>query len=259
MLASLKDPIPCSRVSIDLHDIECIIAKIPSVKEVALRFSHHESIESFLSVDPGCGLRSEDVKIAVSRVLPGYSIPDILHILEDIPLIRNGEFVDFEALEHQVTDKHASDMTKLELLVRDTFATLLPIDPTWCNRDSDFFLLGGNSLLLGQLSYHIRKQAGVNIAVTTLFNSSTIKEIALLIEEEQIRSYPTSATSFGKASFDTFTGYDQYDQGIEGTASRDQTHPFNLIVQVVPLAFAPLQAALFCEFYSKRDMKFTVT
>ena len=245
VLASLKDPIPCSRVSIDLHDIECLIARIPSVKEVALRFSHQEFIEGFLSVDPRCGLRSEDVKTAVSSLLPGYNIPDVIHILEGIPLVRKGDLVDFGALEQQATDKHVSGMTKLELLVRDTFVTLLPIDPMGCDRDSDFFLLGGNSLLLGRLSYHIRRQAGVNIAVTTLFNKSTVKEIALLIEEEQIRPYPTGATSFGEASFDTFAGHD-HDQGIEGNPSRDQTHPLNLIVQTVPFAFAPLRAALFC-------------
>jgi hypothetical protein len=44
--------------------------------------------------------------------------------------------------------------------------------------DSDFFLLGGNPLLLGKLSYFIRKAAGAN------FTNSTIKGIASLIEVE---------------------------------------------------------------------------
>ena len=48
--------------------------------------------------------------------------------------------------------------------------------------DSDFFLLSGNSLLLGKLSHFICEQAGVNVSVADTFTNSTINGITSLIE-----------------------------------------------------------------------------
>ena len=244
VLAPLTDPISCSRVSIDLHAINRALSRVPSINDVAVRFSFHEAIEGFISVDPGCELESEDLKTAISLQLPGYNVPEILHVLKGVPLVRDGESVNFEALEHRVADKYTFDMSELELLVRDTFANLLPIDPMRCTRDSDFFLLGGTSLLLGQLSYRIRKQTGVNIPITTLFNSSTIKDIAAMIDSQL-----SPATDLDKYSSKGYDDHEKNDQepGPDTAPSRDQTHPFNLIIQALPLLFYPLQASLMCE------------
>jgi hypothetical protein len=178
--------------TINLHAIDHALSRVPFINNVALHFSFHEAIEGFISMDPGCELGSEDLKTAISLRLPGYSVPEILHILKGVSPIRKGEFVNFEALEHQVADKYTSNMTSPELLVCAAFVNLLPIDPMWCTHDSNFFLLGGTLLLLGQLSYHICKQTGVNIQITTLFNSSMIKEITILIAKEMQRSSPAS-------------------------------------------------------------------
>lgn len=48
--------------------------------------------------------------------------------------------------------------------------------------DSDFFLLGGSSLLLGKLSYFIRKQIVVIVAVADIFTNSIIEGITNLAQ-----------------------------------------------------------------------------
>ena len=244
LFESLTDPIPCSEVSIDLRDIDHVFRSIPSVQDSGLRFVRNESIEGFLSVSPESQLEPQDVKMAVSRVLPGYCIPDTIHILKGVPLTRNQGQLDFEALANQVANNHVSVMSDLELLVRDIFASLLTVDVNRFDRDSDFFLLGGNSLLLGKLSYHIRKQSGASIAITTLFNRSTIKEIAILIGE-QVDLTPT-ATVFDGESLEACDDY-SHTKDFEPTATRDQTHPLNLVVQALPLLFYPLRSAIICE------------
>ena len=241
---SLTDPIPCSKVSVDLRDIDDVLRSIPSVQDSGLRFAHDETIEGFLSVSLDSQLEAEDVKMAVSRVLPGYYIPDTLHILKGVPLVRREEQLDFEALQNQASATHALAMSQLERLVCDIFASLLPGEIKRFNRDSDFFLMGGNSLLLGKLSYHIRKQSGANVAITTLFNRSMVKEIATLIEADLS---PTTTVFDGdspEACDDS-----SHIKDFEPTATRDQTHPLNMIVQAVPLLFYPLRSAMICECY----------
>lgn len=238
---SLTDPIPCSKVSIDLRDVDRAFASIPWIEDLALRFVD-QSIQAFLSVGLESPLNVEDVKMAVSLVLPGYSIPDIIHILKGFPLVRNKGQVDFEILENQAASKGSLHMTKLEVLVCDIFANLLPGDAKRLNRDSDFFLLGGTSLLLGKLSYHIRKRCGASIAITALFNSSTVKDIANLIEEEVNLMH--TAKMLDGASTKGYDDYDRHTNDFPTAGFRKQTHPFNLIVQVLPLAFYPLMTAL---------------
>jgi acyl carrier protein len=243
MLASIADPISCSKVLVSLSDVDRALATIPSINDVALRFTN-DSIEGFLSIDAGSRLDPKDVKMALARVLPGYSIPDTLYILSGIPLAKENGQVNFEALEQHISGARNSGMDELELLVRDIFADLLSSDPNRFNGDSDFFLMGGTSLLLGKLSYHLRKQTGTSIPVAMLFNRSTIKGIASLIEEEKSLSLVMTGDSA-----DDFDDYDELAKDFEIPPSRDQTHPLNMIVQALPMVFYPLKSALICEYH----------
>jgi acyl carrier protein len=241
MLAPITDPIPCSRVLVSLGDVDRALATVSLIKDFALRFTN-DSIEGFLSIDAGSRIDSGEVKMALARVLPGYSIPDTLHILDGVPLARDNGQVNFEILQQQVSDAHNSGMDELELLVRDIFADLLSCDPNQFDHDSDFFLLGGTSLLLGKLSYYIRKQTGTSVPVVTLFNRSTIKGIAGLIEEEENLSHLVAG-----GSTNDFDDCDRHVKDSEILPSQDQIHPLNLIVQALPMIFYPLKAALICE------------
>lgn len=98
--------------------------------------------------------------------------------------------------------------------------------------DSDFFLLGGNSLLLGKLFYHIRKKTNVTVAVATLFTNSTVNGIASLIALNRRNisldslddcCYLNTASSSQETMANFYRNYTQ-------RKGREQTHPLNLIV-----------------------------
>ncbi|KAI3616310.1 peroxisomal-coenzyme a synthetase, partial [Moniliophthora roreri] len=115
---------------------------------------------------------------------------------------------------------------------------------------SDFFMLGGNSLLLGKLSYLIRKNTGISIAVAAIFSNSTIEGIASLIEVEQRglslealleENLSTGATN----SSDATLAYDPDPDFSVTRKSRRSTHPLTMLVQLIPtLFFYPLKTAL---------------
>ena len=92
--------------------------------------------------------------------------------------------LDFETMEEEVRAQNASAMSRTALVIRDIIARLLDTESGTITAESDFFLLGGNSLLLGRLVHLIRKETGANVEVSSLFNNSTVAGIAALVEEE---------------------------------------------------------------------------
>ncbi|KAJ6584019.1 acetyl-CoA synthetase-like protein [Mycena vulgaris] len=159
--ASLSEPIRCNRVTFEVAAIERALLSIRG---------------AFVSTS---NLNLEELQESISRVLPGYAIPDPLHVLPTkLPTNPTGE-VDFAAMEAEVAERNTSGMSEKVLLLRDIMRNILPTDPRQISADSDFFLLGGNSLLVGKLAHQIRKEIGVNIPVATLFRHRTILLLTL--------------------------------------------------------------------------------
>jgi acyl carrier protein len=253
----LSQPIACSPVSVNIQAIEGSILAIMSVNEVAVRSRSDGSPEAFVSLDPSSELDGNAIKTALRSVIPGYSIPDPLFVLRK-PLVKSDGGVDFRSMEDEIKQQNSSSMSARSLTVRDIVAELLAKAPSVITGKSDFFLLGGNSLLLGRLAYFIRKETGTSIKVADLFTNSTIDGIASLIDsEEATMSNSTLADKTSKYA-ESVNSYDALTIGYGGeferpSRGRGQNHPLSLLVQILPiLLFYPLKAAwtwtmiLFC-------------
>lgn len=258
---SLHSPIACSKVTVDSSLIDSAFRNIPKVNDFGVEHHSDGSIDAYISVSPNWTFSSSEVKQLVSPLLPGYSIPNQVHIVNG-PLLRNdtGSY-DFRGMEKQAARTANIQMTKRQMLVRDIVAELLNIDPTHINTGSDFFLLGGNSLLLGKLSHHVRRQSGINIGITELFTESTIHGIAALLEDrgtsdtdsndlhgdqEKVKD-PNTRNSSTTAFSDDYD-YEQDAEYAETKRSRNQDHPLCLIIQAIPfIFFYPLKTAWTCK------------
>ncbi|KAJ7827436.1 hypothetical protein B0H13DRAFT_1917599, partial [Mycena leptocephala] len=170
-LSPLSEPIGCRQVTFSVPAIDRALLDIDGVHEVAAR-----------SCEDG-SLTSQELKQLISGVLPGYAVPQSLHVFRTSLAETAGGEIDFAALEAKASEINTSAMSEHALLLRDIIGNLLVIDTAKINSDSDFFLLGGNSLLLGKLAYLIRKETGINIPVTTLFRHTTLTEIVSLIDD----------------------------------------------------------------------------
>ncbi|KAF7357014.1 Peroxisomal-coenzyme a synthetase [Mycena venus] len=237
--AALSTPIPCAQVQLDLDKIHNALVSVYGVSEAALRVRGDGSAEAFVAAHE---VDASDVGKALERVLPGYAVPQPVHVLGGRhKLLRNemGE-PDFAGMESEVARAHASAMSEHALLVRDIIGNLLLADAAMIKPDSDFFLLGGNSLLLGKLAHQIRRQTGVAIGVSSLFTNSTIKGIAGLIEDEHRRS-GAGGDHEGESGRDDAGAFGEAERGDAECGS----HPISMFVQVLPFVFFyPLKAAL---------------
>ncbi|KAJ7663603.1 AMP-dependent synthetase and ligase [Mycena rosella] len=257
--AALSEPIRCARVTFDLAEIERALGALHGVHEVAVRCRDDGSPEAFVSAS---GLDSPELKDAVSGVLAGYAVPDPLHVLPGKLHKTDAGEIDFAGMEAEISARNASAMSEQALLIRDIVSTLLAVDAGKISGDSDFFLLGGNSLLLGKLAYQIRKETGVSIPVATLFTHTTIKGIASLIEaagEKQGPFLGAGSHSRNQSEVTLISGNRRSGNSSESTLlspgfdprfehpkyARSQHHPLSLIIQTIPFVFFyPLKAAL---------------
>ncbi|KAN0060303.1 hypothetical protein ACQY0O_007632 [Thecaphora frezii] len=248
----LSEPIPCSLVSVDVKAVERACYRIPGIIEAAVRQRKDGSPEAFIQVEEDADYDAADIDRALAQVLHGYVVPNPLHVFRQ-PLAKVNGQIDFQTMEDEVRRQNASAMSRTALIVRDIIAKLLDTEAGTITAESDFFLLGGNSLLLGRLVHLIRKDTGVSLEVSTLFNNSTVAGIANLIEEE--------AGDDDDEEDELFDGYDdkgggagyaahRYDEEDEpayqshGYQPRSQTHPWVMFVQLIPfLFFYPFKAA----------------
>ena len=78
-------------------------------------------------------------------------------------------------MEDEVSRRNVAKMSPSALIVRNIIAELLDKDPASISGESDFFLLGGNSLLLGRLAHLIRKETGFYEAVGYMISAQPNK------------------------------------------------------------------------------------
>ncbi|KAI0334381.1 acetyl-CoA synthetase-like protein [Cubamyces sp. BRFM 1775] len=252
--APLTQPIPCAAVPLDVDAVERAICSINGIDEVVVRRGTDGTPEA-LVVAPSSGLDSNTIVGMLIDLIPGYAIPRPLHVFREPLAHKSDRSVDWNAMETEIAKRNASTMSSQALVVRDIVSELLDKDPASITGDSDFFLLGGNSLLLGRLAHLIRKETGVTVRVPSIFTHSTINGIASLIEADE-SSIPDSPdkTAVNTAANNSTASSEQssingdlptLEYGLPAESrGRSSTHPLSLLVQAIPLVFFyPLKAA----------------
>ena len=254
--ASIEELIPCSRVTINIDLISRTLQNLPFVRDVLLRNNLDGTLAAYISLSPTVkSIPATDELEFFS--LPGYSLPTAIWFIHG-PLLKDdkGDY-DFRKMENESVN--AKTMSERQLLVRNIVAEVLDIDPAPITASSDFFLMGGTSLLLGQLSYRLRQQTGINLGIADLFLENSICGIASMIEEKEKKRITQRNSEVGdvtNSEGDTSSTaacsaehlYEQDAGYYKANRSRGQNHPLCLIVQAIPfIFFYPAKRALTCK------------
>ncbi|KPM44244.1 Polyketide synthase-nonribosomal peptide synthetase [Neonectria ditissima] len=145
------------------------------------------------TLSPGQDTASEDelTQVLGRLRLPQYFIPATIIILAAMPTNSNGK-LDRKAIAALSLPERGSNGTQEKMTIREgevrlLWERVLP-DTSTAGRlspSSDFFLCGGNSLLMMKLQAAIRESIGVAISTRTLYQASTLREMARRIDEQQ--------------------------------------------------------------------------
>ena len=253
--ASIEELIPCSRVTIDVDLISTTLQNLPFVRDVLLRNNLDGTLAAYISLSPTV----KSIPAIDELSLPGYSLPNPIWFIHG-PILKDdtGEY-DFRKMENESVN--SKTMSEHQLLVRNIVADVLDIDPAPITTSSDFFLMGGTSLLVGKLSYRLRQQTGINIGIADLFLENSIGGIASMIEEKEkkrikqkifdvgdVTNSESDVDTSSTAACSTDHLYEEDAEFYKSNRSRGQNHPLCLIVQAIPfIFFYPAKRALTCK------------
>nr|ADU56136.1 hypothetical protein CA915-15 [uncultured organism CA915] len=162
-------------------EVEAVLSDLPGVGQavVAVRGEHlvgYVVAEAGGQVDP-VGLREQ---LAVT--MPEFMLPDVVIVLDDLPLTVNGK-VDRQALpEPDFTSASAgrAPVTEAERILCEVFAGVLGLDRVGAG--DSFFRLGGDSISSMQVAARARRE-GIPLTPRQIFEHRTPERLAALAGE----------------------------------------------------------------------------
>ncbi|WP_433381550.1 amino acid adenylation domain-containing protein [Streptosporangium sp. CA-115845] len=128
----------------------------------------------------------EELDAALRAALPPYMVPSGYVLLDELPLTGNGK-LDTKALpepdvQRRPEDDDAALRTEAERVVAEICADLLNVDVGELGMASNFFALGGNSLLATRMINTVKRRTGVELRVQTVFDAERLADLAAAVE-----------------------------------------------------------------------------
>ncbi|MEU7003420.1 amino acid adenylation domain-containing protein, partial [Nonomuraea sp. NPDC046570] len=136
----------------------------------------------------GAALDADEVAAFLRERLPEHMVPAFFTVMERLPVNANGK-LDRAALPDPAEEQQvvgAAPRGPVEEVVAGLFEALLECGKV--GRDDGFFALGGHSLLAIKLTGRLRTAFGVDLPLRTLFEATTVAELAARITTERRRS-----------------------------------------------------------------------
>ncbi len=177
---------------VEMGEVEAALVRRRGVKE-AVVVARGEGMEKRLvgyvvwESEEGEGEveREARVREELRQELPEYMVPGMVVGLERLPLTRNGK-VDKRALPapseaEMARPSYDPPRSPAEEIIANIWSDVLKRTPIGTH--TNFFDLGGHSLLATQVVSRIRKAFGIDLALRSLFERSTVAGLAELVEQ----------------------------------------------------------------------------
>jgi len=178
-------------------EIEARLAKHPTVREAAVLAREdspgEKRLVAYLSPQPGTVIDALALRAHLALELPDYMLPTAFVQLDTLPLTSNGK-LDRRALPPPDDDSLARQayeppQGEIEGELAEIWSALL--DAAHVGRHDRFFDLGGNSLLIIQLSTRMRERFGIDVPLARIIDAPTLADQAQVVLDLQIASFST--------------------------------------------------------------------
>ncbi|KAI8906331.1 hypothetical protein EDD86DRAFT_210399 [Gorgonomyces haynaldii] len=179
---------------IELGEIDTHLSQHPKIREnVTLvrrdKYEEQTLVSYFVPLDQllNVGEFVQDVREYLKQKLPSYAIPTVFVPLVRMPLTPNGK-VDKNALPFPdtalaVAKQESNDsFTSLQTALRDVWAQVLKTDKSTISLSSNFFEIGGHSVMATRLVFEMRKALAVEAPLGIVYRSPTLEKMAQEIE-----------------------------------------------------------------------------
>jgi len=190
------DQIKLRGYRIELSEIQSAIVQLSGVRDAAVVHRKAEGdrpaqLIAYVCLEPD-GERAQDAERAlasvrheVSQTLPGYMVPTAFVALDALPVNTNGK-LDKSRLP-PVDNDHAEESIPLESAqerqVAAVWSDMLGVPLARLGGHSDFFALGGDSVLAVRMVARLRKAAMRRLEIGDLFRHSRLSALAARLDE----------------------------------------------------------------------------
>src|SRR5256886_1146593 len=173
---------------ISVAEIEAALMEVPGVRDAAVlateRDADSKNIIAFVSWTNG-ELTEQELRSALQRRLPVYTLPQRVFGLSQLPLLPNGK-IDRVALLHEAS-RRIKNKTHSPTVPGDALS--LQLVRIWENilgnnsieTTSDFFALGGDSLAAATMLAAVETFFGIHLPVSALVEAPTLEKLAEVI------------------------------------------------------------------------------
>lgn len=181
-------------IRIETEDISSVILRTgtPVISDVAISARGDPLfLVAFVVFTPQSGPVDQQSYLKTLRTslpLPSYMLPTLMVPVDKIPMNFNGKRDKFAisqiALPKVLQNEQSETLGEIALQLKDVWRSVLSGsgDLFDISLESDFFGVGGNSLLLIRLQSQVKESFGTNIPLAELFQASTLQSMALRIE-----------------------------------------------------------------------------
>lgn len=176
---------------IELGEIEAALGSFGGVSHTAVILKG-EGISAYLAayytVEPNVTIDTNALQTHMSSFLPEYMMPSTFTEIDAFPMTINGK-IDRNVLEqYKDTISGSTNVIPLEnefeYAIAAVWADMLKIDMSCIGRESSFFDLGGNSLLLINMLNNINRLSDVKITVSQFISTPTIARIVSVLNND---------------------------------------------------------------------------
>ncbi|TQV68006.1 amino acid adenylation domain-containing protein [Exilibacterium tricleocarpae] len=172
---------------IELGEIESALFEIPEVDKAVVvahcrdQVSQSYYLAAYIVLKSKSSCDQSKLRDELKRLLPEYMIPSFFILLQALPLTENGK-LDRKALpEPDISElpdqSYAAPRTETELALVDIWSDVLRIKTENLGVNTNFFDLGGDSILSLQIIARARNK-GIQLTPRQMFENQTISELA---------------------------------------------------------------------------------
>jgi amino acid adenylation domain-containing protein len=186
-LGRLDEQVNVRGLRIEPNEITAALGQHPKVHAsavVAVGSNGSRRLRAFVVGAVGRQPAPAELRDYLSKRLPAHMVPADCTVLAGLPATANGK-IDRKLLREagsQVAGRAqlAPPGNDVERILADIVAERLWLPEIGI--DEDFFALGGNSMLVAQLSVRIRERFGVELPLRSIFENPTVAQMAIEVE-----------------------------------------------------------------------------
>lgn len=185
-LGRLDEQIKIRGFRIELAEIKNKLLEYRDVEDVIVTTTvvdEEKRIVAYIVPKESVRINPVDLRIYLRSKLPDYMIPSGFKLVKKIILSNNGK-IDISAVQEIIESSISEDEYALNNELADKIEDIWSkvLNRTDININSNFFDLGGSSLLVSTVIYRIKDELDIDLEIKHIFIYQTLKELVNYIE-----------------------------------------------------------------------------